>query len=761
MMPPWPRGFLFVLIYLVAPFVISDSSEGCGFPGRPRNGSFSGNALLFEVGQDVTYQCEEGFVLFGPETRSCLSNGTWTRALPECRQNAALAKSALQSATLWNYQPDLAVDGNGDTCSFTPRSGEQRWWQVHLGDGLKVQSVAITISPGSYQKFTIFIIELLEGNKAMYQPCSKFDGSFETKKAVFLCNDGLGLQGQFVYIRDDRDVPEYFGLCEVEVFEYRNETQCGDPEEPLHSTLQQLNANQIRYGCQKGYRQEEGQAERQCIDGIWSGPSPPRCSEVSCSDPSSVKDGFIEVSNFKGKYVYGSLATYHCNPGYILWGNASRLCAEDGEWTGGQPQCKPITCGQPPEVENGHFRLVNGSDTSWRSKAIYRCRSGYRMREEARDQQPPLLDSKATSNDTWLATPTVQAMEWTASCSDRGIWHPVSFRCIFDPMAVNMKEGANYDWTAAFEENGSMKTGTIITIGALGALVFLVIAMVVIFFWQKHSMRPESPASPKISRSSTNQLIADVAKGLAAHLDGPEPHGGGEGSTSACSPYHDCYEIPTTLALHPTTAVSRPFELGGRSAGDGGSEEGNYSSLKALGDLDQEPPYAFIRQPDGRADEPAYSSLREHIVEGSISQEGDGGYESLPPRRPSIYAGIPSSPALAIYESLPRSQSGSSARTHLVGIQSFSRSPSLARPSPPSREAAQGRYPAERGSSPVLYAQVDRSKKRPPVSTAPGETGSGGSPSDNGSTGNASPMDKEPLYATIGHKHKLSQLPPM
>ena len=51
-------------------------------------------------------------------------------------------------------------------------------------------------------------------------------------------------------------------------------------------------------------------------------------------DPLSVKDGFIEVSNFKGRYVFGSLATYHCNPGYILWGNASRLCAENGKWTG-------------------------------------------------------------------------------------------------------------------------------------------------------------------------------------------------------------------------------------------------------------------------------------------------------------------------------------------------------------------------------------------------------------------------------------------
>jgi hypothetical protein len=56
----------------------------------------------------------------------------------------------------------------------------------------------------------------------MYKPCSKFDGKFETKKAVFLCNDGLGHPGQFVYIRDDREEQEYFGLCEVEVFEYRS-----------------------------------------------------------------------------------------------------------------------------------------------------------------------------------------------------------------------------------------------------------------------------------------------------------------------------------------------------------------------------------------------------------------------------------------------------------------------------------------------------------------------------------------------------------
>jgi hypothetical protein len=121
---------------------------------------------------------------------------------------------------------------------------------------------------------------------------------------------------------------------------------------------------------------------------------------VQCEHPHSVKDGFIEVSNFRGKYVFGSLATYHCNPGYILWGNASRLCGHDGHWSGKNynslgvrnllqignvslsagvtPQCKPITCGQPPEVLNARSTLMNGS-TLWRSFARYECKPGFRM----------------------------------------------------------------------------------------------------------------------------------------------------------------------------------------------------------------------------------------------------------------------------------------------------------------------------------------------------------------------------------------------
>ncbi len=62
------------------------------------------------------------------------------------------------------------MDGDPETCAFTPRSSELRWWQVHLAgleesqddkekkESVVIESVAVTISPGTYQRFTIFVI---------------------------------------------------------------------------------------------------------------------------------------------------------------------------------------------------------------------------------------------------------------------------------------------------------------------------------------------------------------------------------------------------------------------------------------------------------------------------------------------------------------------------------------------------------------------------------------------------------------------------
>ena len=95
--------------------------------------------------------------------------------------------------------------------------------QVQLKAPVNIEAVAVAINSETFQHFTIFVIELLEESKALYKPCSKFEGLFEEPRAVFLCNGGKGHFGEFVYIKDDREEQEYLGLCEVQVFPFRSE----------------------------------------------------------------------------------------------------------------------------------------------------------------------------------------------------------------------------------------------------------------------------------------------------------------------------------------------------------------------------------------------------------------------------------------------------------------------------------------------------------------------------------------------------------
>ena len=86
-----------------------------------------------------------------------------------------------------------------------------------------IEAIAVTMNSEISQHFTIFVIELLEDRKALYKPCSTFEGFFTEPRAVFLCNEGEGHYGEFVYIKDERVNQEYLGLCEVQVFPFKSE----------------------------------------------------------------------------------------------------------------------------------------------------------------------------------------------------------------------------------------------------------------------------------------------------------------------------------------------------------------------------------------------------------------------------------------------------------------------------------------------------------------------------------------------------------
>ena len=100
--------------------------------------------------------------------------------------------------------------------------------------------------------------------------------------------------------------------------------------------------------------------------------------EMKCGPPTPAQDGFIKIANFRGDYTFGSQAIYHCNQGFILWGNSHRTCTEKGEWSGSLPTCRKVSCGDPPFIQNSAMEhLDDEGSTSWNAVVTYSCLPGF------------------------------------------------------------------------------------------------------------------------------------------------------------------------------------------------------------------------------------------------------------------------------------------------------------------------------------------------------------------------------------------------
>ncbi|XP_068082212.1 uncharacterized protein [Anabrus simplex] len=395
--------------------------------------------------------------------------------------NLALEQAALISSMLWNYRAALAVDGNPETCSYTPRTSEQRWWQVDLGTDHHVGSVALVINKDIYQEFTIFVIQLLSKSEALYKPCATFKGRFQTPRVLFTCNDGDGHQGRYIYIRDDRRDQDYFALCEVEVFSHRDETMCGDPEEPVAGQVMITSDSTAIYSCITGYRLL-AEPNRTCErDGHWTGHAP-QCEEIPCNIPPPVPFGYPNMSIVQVKFSYGSQVKYRCLQGYVVLGNASRVCTKNGVWSANIPNCIPITCGYPKTFPNADIELLNHS-TLWNTVAIYSCKAGYS-----------------------LSSGVIQV---STTCQSSGSWEKVNITCILDgdrnlPVKLTGKEWSQE--TSNDEENQEKGVGTpgLISIGIVCSLLVIVLAVLAIVLARRFRSKKAAQAT---QQSSTNDLI--------------------------------------------------------------------------------------------------------------------------------------------------------------------------------------------------------------------------------------------------------------
>ena len=63
-------------------FVLYIAAKDCGPLDVPVNGSSSGGVSTYP--SEVTFDCDDGFIMLGPRIRKCLSSGLWSGNTTSC-----------------------------------------------------------------------------------------------------------------------------------------------------------------------------------------------------------------------------------------------------------------------------------------------------------------------------------------------------------------------------------------------------------------------------------------------------------------------------------------------------------------------------------------------------------------------------------------------------------------------------------------------------------------------------------------------------
>ncbi|XP_013394336.1 sushi, von Willebrand factor type A, EGF and pentraxin domain-containing protein 1 isoform X2 [Lingula anatina] len=126
------------------------------------------------------------------------------------------------------------------------------------------------------------------------------------------------------------------------------------------------------FGCTTGYYLE-GSTVRNCLaSGRWDGVRP-LCKKTICDRVSNPPNGVVTVEG----YEHGQVASYSCSIGHQLRGESSRTCGgfgPRGTWSGRQPLCQPISCGDPGTPVHGGKQ---GSTYTFMGQVTFTCQPGY------------------------------------------------------------------------------------------------------------------------------------------------------------------------------------------------------------------------------------------------------------------------------------------------------------------------------------------------------------------------------------------------
>uniref|UniRef100_A0A8C2KBK0 Sushi, von Willebrand factor type A, EGF and pentraxin domain-containing protein 1 n=1 Tax=Cyprinus carpio TaxID=7962 RepID=A0A8C2KBK0_CYPCA len=327
----------------------------CSKPDSIEKGYVSGNNYSF--GAVIAYSCDKGYFIRGEKRRICKANGEWGGVLPTCQPISCPSPPRLANGF-------IQVNTVPSPCN----AKYLVTYACNDGHRLTGRPERICMANKQWSNNNPPVCVLLTCPTPPDIKNGRYHGStFEVgSKVKFACNEGYELIGDSVW------TCLKFGNWDKSVTPRCSPVQC--PEPPLeenHLVLRGLDSDSgiVELSCEEGYVLHGARTLRCTLSQEWND-SFPVCKQVFCGPPPEVAFG----DPSKALSYFGSVVTFSCMVGFTLRKEASVRCQADGNWSKPYPECIPVECPQPEDIPNG---IVDVQGLMYLSTTVYSCKAGY------------------------------------------------------------------------------------------------------------------------------------------------------------------------------------------------------------------------------------------------------------------------------------------------------------------------------------------------------------------------------------------------
>uniref|UniRef100_A0A671PAW8 Sushi, von Willebrand factor type A, EGF and pentraxin domain-containing protein 1 n=1 Tax=Sinocyclocheilus anshuiensis TaxID=1608454 RepID=A0A671PAW8_9TELE len=336
----------------------------CSKPDSIEKGYVSGNNYNF--GAVIAYSCDKGYFIRGEKRRICKANGEWGGVLPTCQPISCPSPPRLANGFI--PVNTILSPSNGQIRKNGYVYSSRVTYACNDGYRLTGKPERICMANKQWSNNNPPVCVLLTCPTPPDIKNGRYHGStFEVgSKVEFACNEGYELIGDYVW------TCLKFGNWDESVTPRCSPVQC--PEPPLeenHLVLRGLDSDSgiVELSCEEGYVLHGARTLRCTPSQEWND-SFPVCKQVFCGPPPEVAfgDPSDALSYFR------SVVTYSCMDGFTLRKEASVRCQADGNWSKPYPECIPVECPQPEDIPNG---IVDVQGLMYLSTAVYSCKAGY------------------------------------------------------------------------------------------------------------------------------------------------------------------------------------------------------------------------------------------------------------------------------------------------------------------------------------------------------------------------------------------------